>query len=275
MIHKVVVRNPDRRYIIAVAESDWLAALGYLACDPQIEGPEPELRHLAVVGAGPFVQLQEPDAEPKIFASIFEVRNHLHGRFFTESVAGAYPVLHAASLRYQDRRVLLAAPKSAGKSTLSLGLGLAGFAIEGDENIFVTPAGVIARPRACRVKESSAEILPELGPLIAAAPYAADYHGRKIYNLSPEAFGQNWRIAPGKADIIISLHANHGGMSSIRRAPPMLMTQTLIAEAGFAPGAKAAAIAGIIGLVRGAGLYELSVGHLAEAIGCVKSVLAV
>jgi len=271
---QIAVRTPQRRYMIKSEVPDWEQTLRYLACDPQIDGPEPEDIVLDIVKAGPFLQMREAGQAGQNFASVADVREHLHGRFLTESLAGSRPVLHAACLIYQGRRVLLAAPKNAGKSTLSLALALAGFAIEGDENIFVEPAAVMARPRACRVKEGTLSQLPALAPLAANAAFVTDYHGRKIYNLPPDLFGQPWRIARGPAHAVIVLHANHGGMSSIRPVPPLRATQALMAEAAFAREGRGAAIAVIAGLARQASIYELSVGDLPVAVACVKSVLA-
>jgi hypothetical protein len=269
----VAVRNPSRRYEIALAEPDWVKTIGYLHCDPAVAGAAPEERQLAAVRAGPFVRLHEAGAAARDFASIGDLRDHLHARFFIESMAGSRPLLHAACLVRGGRRVLLAGPKNAGKSTLTLALGLAGYAIEGDENVFVSMAGVTARPRACRVKESTLGVLPALADLAEDVPYITDYHGRKIYNLAPDRLGTPWRIGTGKVDVVILLHANHGGMSSIRKVPPLALTRALMAETAFPETGKAAGIAAVAALAAGAAGYDLSVGSLAAAVDCVNSVM--
>ena len=270
---RITVRNPGRRYSIALAEPAWFKTLAYLQCNPAVDGAAVEERELSVTRAGPFVKLCEPQSSPTEFASIADLRDHLHVRFFAESLAGDRPVLHAASLRRHGRRVLLVGPKNAGKSTLSLALAIAGYAIEGDENVFVSHAGVAARPRACRVKESSLEVLPALAAPARVAPFITDYHGRKIYNLAPDLFGTPWHIGTGKVDAVILLHANHGGMSSIRSVPPLALTRALMAETAFPAAGKAIGIAATAALAANASGYDCSVGSLESAVACVDSVM--
>ncbi|MDE8349635.1 MAG: hypothetical protein POG74_09160 [Acidocella sp.] len=267
----VFIRNPEERYAITLENPEWAHTMGFLQCDPSMDGPPPRQRQLEIVAAGPFVQLREAGAAPRNFGSIVAVQEHLHSRLFMEALAGERAILHGACLLAQGRRVLLVGPKAAGKSTLTLALGLAGFAIEGDENLFVMREGVSARPRACRVKESSVEVLPALVPLLVDAPFVTDYQGRNIYNLPPDRLGVPWHIATGKVTAVIMLHANHGGMSSIRRLPPLLLTQALMNEMVFTEG-KSAGIAGVAGLAAARG-YDLSVGNLAAAVACVQSIM--
>ena len=270
---RVTVRNPARRYTILLAESEWVKPLAYLQCDPTVEGAPPEESAMEVLRAGAFVRLREAGAQDREFATIADLRDHLHSRFFVESLAGNRPLLHAACLRRHGRRVLLVGPKNAGKSTLSLALAAAGYAIEGDENVFITMAGVIARPRACRVKESSFEVLPALAPLATEAPKITDYHGRKIYNIPPDLLGEPWHIALGKVDVVVLLHANHCGMSSIRTVTSLALTRALMAETAFPPEGKALGIAAVAALAANAAGYDLSVGALHTAIACIENVV--
>ncbi|HQT64789.1 MAG: hypothetical protein B7Z75_06485 [Acidocella sp. 20-57-95] len=275
MTDKVVyVRNPTRLYAIELADPAWRASIGYLACHPHVEGGLAENITLSIRPNGPFVALCENGKPPRNFAAIDEVREHLHGRFFLESMPVDRPLLHAACLKYKDRRVLIVGPKNAGKSTLTLALGLAGFAIEGDENVLIDLHGVTARPRACRVKESSFSVLPILAPLTENTAFITDFHGRKIYNVPPDLLGQPWRIATGKVDLIIVIHANHGGMSSIRPLPPLGLTQEIMAETAFPAAGKALGVAAIARMVSGAAGYDLSSGDLWGAVACIKAVLS-
>ncbi len=268
---QVFVRNPQTRYCITLENPAWAECMGFLQCDPQMDGPPPMEHHLAVVSAPPFVQLREVGVA-RNFASIAALQEHLHSRFFLEALEGERAILHGACLLFQSRRILLVGPKNAGKSTLSLALGLSGFAIEGDENLYVSRGGVTARPRACRVKESSVDVLPALVPLVANASFITDYYGRKIYNLPPDRLGVPWHIATGKVAAVIMLHANHGGMSSIRPLPPLLLTRALMDEMVFTE-SKASGIAGVAGLASAKG-YDLSVGALGAAVACIQNVMA-
>ncbi|MFM9597784.1 hypothetical protein ACKI1O_51825, partial [Streptomyces scabiei] len=84
-----------------------------------------------------------------------------------------------------DRRVLIAGSRGAGKTTLTLRLARAVYEVEGDEHVFIDADGVIARPRACRVKQTSLALLPDLAATIEAAPHYRDVQGRVIYNVDP------------------------------------------------------------------------------------------
>jgi GTPase SAR1 family protein len=81
------------------------------------------------------------------------------------------PLIHAASLRCKGCRILLAGPKGSGKTMLILHLIREGYEIEGDENVFVTSAGVAPRPCGLRVKESAVAFLPRLDAAFSEAPY--------------------------------------------------------------------------------------------------------
>lgn len=270
----IFARNLERRYSIACERPEWERVLGYLSCDPDVEGPAPEERALAVSAYKDRVWLEEAGVEGREFASVAEVRDHLHARFFMEALAGDRPVLHGACLVKAGRRVLLVGPKCAGKSTLSLRLALAGYQMEGDENVFISLAGVVARPRGCRVKEGSFTVLPELTALAGGEPFMVDYYGRRIYNVSPAVFGTPWRIAPGKVDAVVLLYANHGGMSSIRPVAPLDLTQAMMAETYLPPGKKrGAGIAAMSLLAARARGYDLSVGELEAAVACVDHVV--
>lgn len=269
----VTIRNPACIYRITLAAPEWLKTMAYLECDPEINGPLPQEITLHVTQAGPFVRLHEPSKPGRDFAAIGDLRDYLHSRLFGESLMGKLPLLHAACLLRGGRRVLLVGPKNAGKSTLTMALSQNGYEIEGDENVFVSFAGVTARPRACRVKEGTFKVLPELAGLAKTSSFITDFHGRKIYNISPSALGAPWRIATGRVAAVVVLHANHGGMSSIRRLPPLELTRALIAETVFTTQNKAICLTATTSLVAGCQGYDLSVGSLKAAINCISTVL--
>ena len=83
------------------------------------------------------------------------------------------------------RRLLLAGSTSAGKTTLALRLTQSGFEIEGDEHVLIDRAGVIARPRGCRVKTNALPLLPDMAKVTTAAPSYTDVFNGKIFNVDP------------------------------------------------------------------------------------------
>ena len=52
-----------------------------------------------------------------------------------------------------------------------------GYEVEGDENVFVTPDGLITRPRGMRVKELTGTLVPGLSGVLQAAPCYQDTFG--------------------------------------------------------------------------------------------------
>ena len=184
------------------------------------------------------------------------------------------PLIHAASLRRDGRRVLLVGPKGGGKTVLTLHLIREGYEIEGDENVFVTPEGVVARPRGLRVKESSAPFLPHLSDALSAAPYYQVDTGFRIYNLDPRQAGAAfWRIERGPVDAVVLIRPNHGGFSSLRHVSALDLVREVMAECALPQSERAAAvsaIAKVIGIAKG---FDLSLGDVGGAVACMTEFL--
>jgi hypothetical protein len=182
-------------------------------------------------------------------------------------------ILHAASLRRSGRRVVIAGREGAGKTTLALRLVQAGYELEGDEHVFLEDDGVIARPRACRVKEASLPLIPFAAQAIAASPCYVDFYGHRTFNVDPRVIGGSWRIEKGGADCIIVLQPNHGGYSSLRRMQPLALSQALISEFGLRAAGRGAAIGAIARLVSASKGYDLSLGEYETAMVCIDRAL--
>jgi hypothetical protein len=198
----------------------------------------------------------------------------LHVQLFTSSI-GDFPhasILHAACLRREGKRLLLVGSKGTGKSTLTLRLVHAGYEIEGDEHVFLQRAGVIARPRACRIRETSLAYLPEMAGVIAGAPSYREPWSGTVFNVDPRAFGAIWRIEPGQVDEIFVLRPNHGGYSSIRPMLPSLLVQSLMAETGWRE-TRGVSIANIAALAGSAKAFDLSIGDHPTALRCIGAAL--
>ncbi len=199
----------------------------------------------------------------------------LHSHLFSEALLERprSGIVHAALLRRRDRRVLIAGSRGAGKTTLTLRLARAGYEVEGDEHVFIDADGVIARPRACRVKQTSLALLPDLAATIEAAPHYRDVQGRVIYNVDPAIICGRWRIEKGAVDCIVILAPNHGGHSSIRPIPAMMAAQALISEIGMRNADRGASIAAVAALVGRAATFDLSLGDHVGAVACIDRVL--
>jgi hypothetical protein len=271
----VIARTLARRIIVETTEREAFEAMRFLDCRPEIPtSPGPDL----VMSVDPFrgrYRLLEGRQEVGQFLDTRSLVDQLHGRLFAHSLRDRphSGFVHAALLRRRDRRVLLAGSRGAGKTSLVLSLVRAGYDFEGDEHVFVEEDGVIARPRACRVKEGSLPLLPELAETIHASPVYVDICGAKIFNVDPRSIGGTWRIEKGEVDRIIILHPNHGGYSSLRSIPPMAVAQTLISELGMRAVDRGAPIGAIARMVSRAKGFDLSLGEHEGAVRCVDRAL--
>jgi hypothetical protein len=273
----VIARTLARRIVFRTPDRDVFEALRYLECTPDIVGHPPQEAVISVEPFKTYFRLVENGIVIKEVLGAWPVAEYLHGRLFVWSVEDRpeAAVLHAACLRRNGRRLLLVGPKSSGKTTLTLRLAHAGYEIEGDEHVFLGAAGVVARPRACRVKEPSLPYLPELADAISATAFFTDYMGSRIFNVDPRAIGAtNWRIDEGKVDLIFILQPNHGGYSSIRPMPTSALVLLLMSEIGMREtgrGSSVAALASLAGRAKG---FDLSLGDHETAIRCIDAAVA-
>jgi hypothetical protein len=261
--------------VMRTTEREVFEALRFLECNPEIVGaPAADF----VINIVPFrgrYQIHEDGMEVEDRLGVNSVTDYLHSRLLACSFAdrpGA-GVLHAALLRRKNRRVLLAGRQAAGKTTLALRLVCAGYDFEGDENVFLESDGIIARPRACRVKEASLAQLPETAQTLSSAPVYVDDLGRKIFNVDPRMVGGSWRIEKGLVDCVIVLQPNHGGYSSLRPMAPMAQAQALISELGMREIGRGASIGAVANLVSTAKGFDLSLGEPESAVRCVGRAL--
>ncbi len=122
------------------------------------------------------------------------------------------PLLHSASIRHDGRRYAIMGPKGAGKSTLTLHLLCAGYAVEGDEHIVVGRDEAIAFPRTLRIKPPSFGIV-QTSIDIETVPKFTDQDGVTVYSLAPARIQKEWSISAGRIDALIFIEPNHGGRS--------------------------------------------------------------
>lgn len=272
----VIARTWAHRVRIVSPDPAMQACLGYLACDPDVEGPEPSETQVEVVRAGRHWRIVEPGQPEKHTLGPEDTLAHLHGRLFELSLTdrpGA-PILHAASLVKRGRRILLVGQKGTGKTTLTLLLASRGFTLESDENLFITASGIAARPRGCRIKEASLSLLGDLAPTIERAPFIVDWRGARIFNVDPRSLGIRWAVAEGPADAVILLRANHGGVSSLRTIPAMAMVRGLMGEIALQAGDRISGPARLARLAATTSRFDLSLGDLGGAIHLLDDVVA-
>ena len=256
-------------------EQQAFEALRFLECDPEVVATPPIDLVISIELFHGRYCILEPGRDTDQVLDTREMIDALHARLFSYSLADRprSGIIHAASLRRGGRRILIAGSKGAGKTTLALRLVRSGYEFEGDEHVFVEPDGVIARPRACRVKATSVPLLPEISEIVLSAPAYADVRGNRVFNVLPTAIGGPWRIEKGQVDCVIVLHPNHGGYSSLRPMPPMMLAQALMSEIGMRGVDRGAAIGAIAALVNQAKGFDLSLGDHDSAVKCIDRAL--
>jgi energy-coupling factor transporter ATP-binding protein EcfA2 len=272
----VIARTLSRRIAMRTADADAFRALQYLQCDPEIERDPPLDMTILVERYRSYYRIvedEQPVAEQGTPRAVTEL---LHARLFDllmEDYPTA-PLIHAASLRRGGRRLLLVGAKGAGKSTLTLHLATIGYEVEGDENVFVTAKGVVARPRGMRLKDTAIHLFPHIAPILLAAPSIIGPHDQRIYNLDPRLIGSSWRIEHGPVDVVIMLRPNHGGYSSIRPLPPLALVREVMAESGLHETQRGSAIAALVNAIGSARGFDLSLGDHPGAVRCIDQVFA-
>jgi hypothetical protein len=248
-------------------------AVRFLDCNPEIGGPppreitvsiEPLRSHFCIIKGGVVIK--------EVFGARAVVE-YLHMHLFACSMEDRpqTALLHAACLKRGHRRLLLVGAAGAGKTTLALRLARAGYELEGDEHVFIGGAGVVvARPRACRIKESALPILADMAPMVCAAPFYRDNGNRKIFNFDPRALGSNWCIEEGPADRVVVLQPNHGGYSSIRPLRPTALVQSIMPQIGLRETGHGSSVAALAALANRTKGFDLSLGDHEGAVRCIE-----
>jgi hypothetical protein len=271
----VIARTLAHRIVMRTAGHEAFRAIRFLDCDPDIAAGRTVESVLTIEPFRGRYRILEEGIVVEEAIGTRSVTDYLHFRIFAHSLA-ARPraaILHAASLRRGGRRVLIAGAATTGKTTLALRLLRAGYDFEGDEHVFLEGDGVVARPRACRVKESSLALLSDIAEAISSAPAYVDDLGCTIFNVDPRTIGGAWRIEKGDVDCVIVLRRNHGGYSSLRPMQPIALAQALVSEMGLREidrGVSIGAVAALVGRAKG---FDLSLGDLETAVMCVHRAL--
>ena len=170
------------------------------------------------------------------------------------------PVIHGASIIANSRRLLLMAETGVGKTSLSLKCLAAGLTVEGDEHVVVRNEDVVAIPRTLRVKHGSISVVPELAQQILCSPKIMDWNGDPIYSFAPRLPGQQWTIRPGRADALVFLTPNHGGLTSINFLTSNEAFGRLVKTVFLPENCRAAALGRLHMLVSGTKCVEMRFG---------------
>jgi energy-coupling factor transporter ATP-binding protein EcfA2 len=250
-------------------------AMRYLECNPEIVAPPTKDVLITVEPFRGRYRIVEDGCTIEEVIDTRTIIDFLHARLFSYALREQprSGIIHAALLRRRGKRILIAGSRGSGKTTLTLRLAHIGYEMEGDEHVFIDNDGVIARPRAYRVKHTALALLPELAHGILAAPSYEDVRGSRIFNVDPTTVGGRWRIEKGSVDCVIVLRPNHGGYSSLRPMAPMMAAQAIISELGMRDLDRGASIGAVATLVGRARSFDLSLGDHDNAKTLIEQAL--
>ena len=258
----IPVRTLAREFRVHLDCSHAARVMDYIRTDPSICGTTADVIDLTVERAGKFYRLALPDGSvvEGTAPHLLDAMHRVALAAFIEEVPGA-PLIHAGGIRIDEVPLLLIGAKGAGKTTLTLHLIEQGYVVEGDEHVAARETDLIARPRTLRIKADSVRFAPTLAGRIRGAPFVKEWNDLPIYSVSPTIGGHPWRIATMRRPALVFLEPNYGGHSvakpaSVDRAFALLLARSLL------PGEKAAAVARLRSVARGAQAWEMSLGDL-------------
>ena len=275
---EVVCRTLTREYRLVCPNPRVADALAFVAATPEIVGADLATTTLAVVEDQGFLRLQLPGG-PRLEGDAGHIMSMLNSLFVRETlnVERGGALVHCATVVHPGRptaRILVVGESGAGKTTLSLRLLDAGYAVEGDEQFIVWPNRAIARPRTLRVKGGSLAHVPRLAAAIAASPRIEFRDGAPLYAVDPAIAGRPWRIAEGGVEHVVFLELNHGGRSHIKPIGAQEALRRLLAESSLPPGAVGQAVVRLRGILAKARLHALLLGDLGLALWQISNAIA-
>lgn len=275
---EVVCRTLTREYRLVCPNPRVAEALAFVGAMPEIVGAELATTTLAVGEEQGFLRLELPGG-PRLEGDAEHVMSMLNSVIVRETmnVERDCAVVHCATVVHPDRptaRILVVGDSGAGKTTLSLRLLEAGYAVEGDEQFIVWPSRAIARPRTLRVKGGSLAHVPRLAAAIAASPRVSFWDGAPLYAVDPAIAGRPWRIAEGDVEHVVFLEPNHGGLSHIKPIAPHEALRRLLAESSLPPSAIGQTVMRLRGILAKARLHALLLGDLDRALWQISNAIA-
>lgn len=201
---------------------------------------------------------------------------HLFGDLNRRVVATAAPdavTLHAAACARDGRAVVLSGPTESGKSTLSAGLGLAGFEYLTDEVVILDPDSdaVAPYPKPLNIDPGSWSVLAGLRP---AAPSAVPDIADTQWHVDPMRLPGGVALGSRPVGALIRCRFTPDGPSRLEPMSPAAMVAEVIRD-GFRPRTGVPAQLRLLGRVaRNVPCYDLRFTTLDEAVRSISACLA-
>ena len=155
-----------------------------------------------------------------------EVHARVHRRAFEFASLQGWVRVHGVLATVAGRRVLVAGPSGAGKTTLALGLLARGETVDGDESVLVRDGHARAVPRRFHVKAGSTAVVPAAEAWLAGAPTVGS---SELRALDPRRAGSAWELRAAPLDDVVLLERSDGS-SEIEEATTPLLLDRLRAE---------------------------------------------
>jgi hypothetical protein len=236
-----------------------LRPLGHLRVDPQ--APDEHLtvasgkRGVGIGRQGRAATWVPPDrSAPELKLAL--------GEMALARSAGAV-MLHAATVSRDGAAMLVVGPPGAGKSTLGVALGAAGFALEGDDAAELYPDGQVrALPFPLTVKQGAWPLVAATRPEVLAAPTYVRADGKRLRYLPLAAAGGERR----RVRWVVDLRREAGGEARVEAVDREETLATLL-KAAWSGDAQLspAGFAGIVACINAAECYRLRYSDAASA----------
>ena len=268
----IVVRSIGSTIRFHCADERLAAKLSYLAATPEMDLTNDAVANVRTFkDDSGFYDFQAPYGGSPGTTSHLLMRGHVLLRRILIDEAGSAPVVHCASLVVSGKRILVVADKGAGKTTLSLKSLASGLTVEGDEHVAVWDDGVMARPRSLRVKQGTLRQVPELAGRVVKCPAIEDWNGDRIYSFEPATKEVPWRINRGKANFLVFLTSNHGGLTSCDQISKSKAFDRLLKNVYLPDSGRAAALGRLHTLACQTETIEMRLGCLDTAIAYLRA----
>jgi hypothetical protein len=129
------------------------------------------------------------------------IHERAHRRAFELADLKGWLMLRGALVDVGERRLLLLGPPGAGKTILTLHLGLGGAAIQGDNRVLLQRGQLLAVPLPLALPEDAGELVPELAAIVSELPRAGD---RPLLDPA-RSLSLPWQLRIARADHVVAL----------------------------------------------------------------------
>ena len=208
--------------------------------------------------------------EPTIHRTVYKLLGHMHSltfKYLDHCVS-----MHAGYAGYNQKRIIFAGNKGAGKTTLMTRLLFEGLTVDGDELLLIDNETIFPFPRRFHIKSQGINFLSQILP-IKDIPRIVNESQDIVYSFSPSEAGFSWQIKSLPADVIVYLESNHNSDSYIEQCPKYLMVQKLMPLTFFSKTNDHLKIKTLCQLVNRTSCYSLHIGSLDMAVFIIKDLL--